>query len=69
MSYPFLWAVPKIRKDIVILVLSFAIKTQCNQFGGQEPGTDNDIESFCAVKGVKNANVFTKGDVNGPNTR
>lgn len=41
----------------------------CNQFGGQEPGSNEEIANFCAVKGVKDANVFEKGDVNGPNTR
>jgi glutathione peroxidase len=41
----------------------------CNQFGGQEPGSDSEIENFCALKGVKGARVFTKADVNGPNTR
>mmetsp|Transcript_31718 Transcript_31718/g.45670 ORF Transcript_31718/g.45670 Transcript_31718/m.45670 type:complete len:181 (-) Transcript_31718:140-682(-) len=41
----------------------------CNQFGGQEPGSDAEVASFCALKGVKDANVFTKGDVNGANTR
>ena len=34
-----------------------------------QPGSDGEIASFCALKGVKNANVFTKADVNGPNTR
>jgi glutathione peroxidase-family protein len=41
----------------------------CNQFGGQEPGSDAEIENFCALKGVPGANVFTKGDVNGKDTR
>jgi glutathione peroxidase len=41
----------------------------CNQFGAQEPGSDAEVASFCALKGVKDANVFTKADVNGPNTR
>jgi glutathione peroxidase-family protein len=41
----------------------------CNQFGAQEPGSDAEVASFCALKGVEGANVFTKGDVNGPNTR
>ena len=41
----------------------------CNQFGAQEPGTDAQIQSFCATKGVQGANIFTKADVNGPNTR
>lgn len=37
----------------------------CNQFGGQEPGSAAEIDSFCALKGVKGANVFAKADVNG----
>jgi len=41
----------------------------CNQFGGQEPGTDTQVVEFCTLKGVKDANVFTKADVNGPGTR
>lgn len=41
----------------------------CNQFLGQEPGSDKEIAEFCALKGVKDATVFTKADVNGPNTR
>jgi glutathione peroxidase len=41
----------------------------CNQFGGQEPGSDKEVAQFCALKGVEGANVFTKADVNGPNTR
>ena len=41
----------------------------CNQFGGQEPGSSKEIESFCAMKNVKGANIFEKADVNGPTTR
>ena len=41
----------------------------CNQFGGQEPGSDAEIEQFCALKNVQGATVFTKGDVNGADTR
>ena len=41
----------------------------CNQFGGQEPGSDAEVAQFCALKGVEGANVFTKADVNGPKTR
>jgi len=43
----------------------------CNQFLGQEPGSDADVANFCVLKGVEgpNVNVFTKGDVNGANTR
>jgi hypothetical protein len=31
--------------------------------------SDADVSSFCAIKGVKGANLFTKADVNGPQTR
>ena len=41
----------------------------CNQFGGQEPGSNQEIAEFCAAKGVAGANVFEKADVNGPKTR
>ena len=37
----------------------------CNQFGGQEPGSDADIQSFCTMNfGVKFP-LFKKIDVNG----
>ncbi len=37
----------------------------CNQFGGQEPGTDQEIQSFCELNfGIK-FRVFAKIDVNG----
>jgi glutathione peroxidase len=37
----------------------------CNQFGGQEPGTDEEIQNFCTGRfGVKFP-VFSKVDVNG----
>ncbi|KAJ1388183.1 glutathione peroxidase [Ochromonadaceae sp. CCMP2298] len=36
-----------------------------NQFAGQEPGTDEDIQAFCKGYGV-NFPVFSKIDVNGP---
>ena len=39
----------------------------CNQFGGQEPGTDEEIQNFCTGKfGVKFP-IFGKIDVNGAN--
>ena len=41
----------------------------CNQFGGQEPGSAAEIESFCALKGVKGATILEKADVNGAKTR
>nr|HEX4317553.1 glutathione peroxidase [Kofleriaceae bacterium] len=37
----------------------------CNQFGGQEPGTSKDIETFCAVNYGITFPIFQKIDVNG----
>lgn len=39
----------------------------CNQFGGQEPGTAEEIASFAAGYGAKFP-IFQKIDVNGINT-
>jgi len=39
----------------------------CNQFGGQEPGTPEEIRAFLDKRGVTFP-VFEKIDVNGPNT-
>jgi len=36
----------------------------CNQFGGQEPGTNEEIKAFAAGYGVK-FDMFEKIDVNG----
>jgi glutathione peroxidase len=38
----------------------------CNQFGGQEPGTDEEIQDFCSVQYDVTFRVFAKVDVNGP---
>jgi glutathione peroxidase len=37
----------------------------CNQFGGQEPGTDEEIQSFCTGTFGLNFPIFAKIDVNG----
>jgi len=37
----------------------------CNQFGGQEPGTDDDIQSFCQVNYGVSFTIMGKTDVNG----
>jgi glutathione peroxidase len=39
----------------------------CNQFGGQEPGTDNEIQEFCSNNFKTTFPVFSKIDVNGEN--
>ena len=39
----------------------------CNQFGAQEPGTEDDIRQFCAGAYDVTFPLFAKIDVNGPN--
>ncbi len=38
----------------------------CNQFGGQEPGTPDEISEFCSVNYGVTFPLFAKIDVNGP---
>jgi glutathione peroxidase len=38
----------------------------CNQFGGQEPGTNEEIKEFCSSKYNITFPLFDKLDVNGP---
>lgn len=38
----------------------------CNQFGGQEPGTNNDIQQFCQLNYGVTFPVLSKVQVNGP---
>jgi glutathione peroxidase len=40
----------------------------CNQFGGQEPGADADIQQFCTTNYEVTFPLFAKIDVNGPGT-
>ena len=37
----------------------------CNQFGGQEPGTNKEIKSFCTAKYDVSFDMFAKIKVNG----
>lgn len=39
----------------------------CNQFGGQEPGTDAEIGAFCQRNYGVSFPLFARIDVNGPN--
>ncbi|KAA9021833.1 glutathione peroxidase [Niallia endozanthoxylica] len=50
-------------KDKGFTVLGFP----CNQFGGQEPGTDEEISSFCSLNYQVEFPIFQKIDVNGGN--
>jgi glutathione peroxidase len=38
----------------------------CNQFGGQEPGTSDDIAEFCTLNFAVSFPLFAKLEVNGP---
>ncbi|MBS0204940.1 MAG: glutathione peroxidase [Planctomycetes bacterium] len=48
-------------KDKGLAVLGFP----CNQFGSQEPGTEEDIVKFCQSKYNVSFDMFAKIDVNG----
>jgi glutathione peroxidase len=48
-------------RDRGLVVLGFP----CNQFGGQEPDTDEEIQSFCQVNYGVTFPVFAKIEVNG----
>jgi glutathione peroxidase len=50
-------------KDKGFTVLGFP----CNQFGQQEPGTNEEIKQFCSSKYSVKFPMFDKIDVNGPN--
>jgi glutathione peroxidase len=39
----------------------------CNQFGGQEPGSAEEIQSFCSTKYDVTFDLLEKADVNGKN--
>ena len=51
-------------KDKGFVVLGFP----CNQFGGQEPGSEEDIKTFCSSNYNVTFPMFSKIDVNGDNT-
>lgn len=40
----------------------------CNQFGGQEPGNEEEIKNFCNLNYNVSFPLFAKIEVNGPNT-
>jgi len=61
-QYKALEAVHEKYKDKGFAVLGFP----CNQFGGQEPGTNEEIKEFCSSKYHVTFPLFDKIDVNGP---
>jgi len=40
----------------------------CNQFGGQEPGTNSEINDFCEINYSVTFPIFSKIKVNGPDS-
>src|SRR5882672_10611930 len=61
-QYAGLEAIQEKYKDKGFTVLGFP----CNQFGGQEPGTNEEIKQFCSSKYNVTFPLFDKIDVNGP---
>lgn len=62
-QYQGLEALWKTYKDKGLQVLGFP----CNQFGGQEPGSEAEIASFCEQKYGVTFPLFKKIEVNGEN--
>jgi len=61
-QYKGLEAIHEKYKDQGFSVLGFP----CNQFNGQEPGTNEEIKQFCSTKYNVTFPLFDKLDVNGP---
>ena len=61
-QYEALEAMYRAHKDEGLVVLAFP----CNQFAGQEPGTAEEIASFCSTQYDVTFPIFGKVDVNGP---
>jgi glutathione peroxidase len=49
-------------KDQGLVILGFP----CNQFGGQEPGNEEEIQNFCRINYGVSFHLFSKIEVNGP---
>jgi glutathione peroxidase len=61
-QYAGLEALQEKYQDKGLTVLGFP----CNQFGGQEPGTNGEIKEFCTSKYQVSFPLFDKSEVNGP---
>lgn len=51
-------------QDQGLVVLGFP----CNQFGNQDPGSNNEIEEFCQLNYGVSFPMFSRIEVNGPKT-
>lgn len=63
-QYEGLEALWKAHKDAGLVILGFP----CNQFAGQEPGSEIEIAEFCEINYGVTFPLFGKIDVNGPAT-
>ena len=63
-QYAGLEALNREYKDKGLAILGFP----CNQFGGQEPGTEAEIQTFCSTRYEVSFDLFAKVDVNGSGT-
>ncbi len=61
-QYKELEALHRQYKDKGLVILAFP----CNQFGGQEPGSDSEIQQFCQLNYGVSFPVMAKLMVNGP---
>jgi len=61
-QYEGLEALYKKRREDGLVILGFP----CNQFGGQEPGTAQEIRDFCDTRFQVSFPMFARIDVNGP---
>lgn len=50
-------------KEAGLIILGFP----CNQFGNQEPGTEDEVAEFCQINYGVSFQMMSKVDVNGPN--
>jgi len=62
-QYKALEALYQTNQDKGLVVLGFP----CNQFGAQEPGSNEEIKQFCTSKYAVTFPLFDKIEVNGPN--
>jgi len=63
-QYKGLQALHERYQDQGLVVLGFP----CNQFAGQEPGSEEEIAQFCDLNYGVSFPLFAKVDVNGPHT-
>ncbi|MBG0808706.1 glutathione peroxidase [Methylosinus sp. H3A] len=63
LQYNGLEAIWNENRDKGFVILGFP----CNQFSNQEPGTDEEIKTFCSTRFIVTFPLFSKIEVNGEN--